>query len=62
VGTVVNVTGTAGSVRLAVQLNDGVARGSADVAFGTLSATGEDAVSVLFDPTSVVSQVRVATQ
>ena len=62
VGTVVNVTGTKGSVRLAVQLNDGVARGSADVAFGTLSVTGEDAVSVLFDPTSVISQVRVATQ
>ncbi len=61
-GAIVRVTGAQGSVRLAVQLNEEVARGSADVAFGTLSATGEDALAALLDPTSVISQVRVETR
>jgi anaerobic selenocysteine-containing dehydrogenase len=61
-GAIVRVTGARGSVRLAVQLNEEVARGSADVAFGTLSAAGEDALAALFDPTSVISQVRVETR
>jgi NADH-quinone oxidoreductase subunit G len=61
-GTVVSVTGARGTARLAVRLDDGVARGSADVAFATLSDAGEDAVAVLVDPSSVVSQVRVETR
>jgi len=61
-GTVVSVTGASGSVRLAVQRNEGVARGSADVAFGTLSANGEDALAALYDPRGVISQIRVETR
>ncbi|MFZ1063614.1 MAG: NADH-quinone oxidoreductase subunit NuoG [Acidimicrobiales bacterium] len=61
-GSVVTVTGAGGSVRLAVRLDNGVARGSADVAFATLSEDGEDVVAALVDPASVISQVRVETR
>jgi len=62
IGTVVSVTGATGTVRLAVQLNENVVRGTAEVAFGTLSVTDEDAVAALVDPKSVISQIRVETR
>jgi predicted molibdopterin-dependent oxidoreductase YjgC len=62
IGTVVSVTGATGTVRLAVQLNESVVRGTAEVAFGTLSVTDEDAVAALVDPKSVISQIRVETR
>ena len=61
-GAIVSVTGASGSVRLPVELNEGVARGSVEIVFGTKSATGEDAVAVLYDPTSVISQVRLESR
>jgi NADH-quinone oxidoreductase subunit G len=61
-GAIVSVVGARGTVRVPVELNDGVARGSAQVVFGTLSATGENVVPTLVDFSSVISQVRLETR
>jgi len=61
-GTVVTVTGARGSILLPVVLDDRVTRGSASVVIGTLSASGENPLDVLFDPTHVISQVRLETR
>jgi NADH-quinone oxidoreductase subunit G len=61
-GDDVNVTGVRGSVRLAVALDDALTRGVAELAFATLSSSGDDAVRMLVDPTGLFTQVRLETQ
>jgi NADH-quinone oxidoreductase subunit G len=60
-GTVVSASGAAGTVQLAVVLDDAVPRGSAEIAFNTLTPSGEDALSALVDHDSVISQIRLET-
>jgi anaerobic selenocysteine-containing dehydrogenase len=62
VGTVVTVSGANGQVRLPVELNDGVSRGTAGIVFGTRSAAGENVVPTLLDARSVISQIRLETR
>ncbi|MHB1251827.1 MAG: NADH-quinone oxidoreductase subunit NuoG [Acidimicrobiales bacterium] len=61
-GDLVKVTGPKGTFELAVELNDGVARGTADVAIGTRSDAGEYVVDKLNDARSPITQIRLETR
>jgi predicted molibdopterin-dependent oxidoreductase YjgC len=61
-GDVVLVTGAHGSVSLPVVLDDGVPRGCAQFAFATVDANGDNALTLLVDPASVITQVRLETR
>jgi NADH-quinone oxidoreductase subunit G len=61
-GDVVSVTGAHGSVSLPVVLDDGVPRGCAQFAFATVDANGDNALTLLVDPASVITQVRLETR
>ncbi len=61
-GDVVSVTGARGTMQLPVTLDDALARGVGEIAFGTLSEAGDDAVRMLIDHASVVTQVRLETR
>jgi NADH-quinone oxidoreductase subunit G len=58
-GDVVGVTGTRGSIRLPVALDDDVPRGVTEIAFGSLDADGEDVVRPILDGGDVIAQVRL---
>jgi hypothetical protein len=60
-GDVVSLTGAHGTVSLAVALDDGVPRGCAEIAFATLDINGDNALALLIDPSSVITQVRLET-
>ena len=61
-GDVVKATGAQGSMELAVVLDEGVARGTAEIVFGTLSDSGENVVKVLIDHAAVITQIRLETR
>ena len=61
-GDVVKVSGARGSFDLPAVLNEGVARGTAQLAFATLSASGENAVAGLIDHEGVITQIRLETR
>jgi len=61
-GTLVNVTGAHGTLRLPVLVDDDVAVGTGVVAFGTRGDDGSDVVATLVDVDAVFSQVRVETR
>jgi anaerobic selenocysteine-containing dehydrogenase len=58
-GDVVGVTGTRGSVRLPVALDDEVPRGVTEIAFASLDADGDEVVRPILDQGDVISQVRL---
>jgi NADH-quinone oxidoreductase subunit G len=60
-GDVVLVSGTNGTVSLPVVLDNGVPRGTVEIAFGTLSSQGENVLGIFLDGTSVINQVRLET-
>jgi hypothetical protein len=43
-------------------LNNGVPRGTAEIAFGTLAPSGENVLSVFLEHTGVITQIRLETQ
>ena len=61
-GDVVSVIGAHGSISLPVALNNGVPRGTAEIAFGTLAPSGENVLSVFLEHTGVITQIRLETQ
>jgi anaerobic selenocysteine-containing dehydrogenase len=61
-GDTVSVSGPRGTFTLSVVLNDAVARGVSEVAFGSLSDDGVDVVRSLLERTAVVTQVRLETR
>jgi NADH-quinone oxidoreductase subunit G len=61
-GDVVKVNGPKGTLELPVVLNEGVARGTTEIIFGTLDESGENVVKELIDGSSVITQVRLATR
>jgi anaerobic selenocysteine-containing dehydrogenase len=61
-GDVVKVSGAKGSVDLPVALDDGVARGTTEIVFGTLDASGENVVRELVDGSNVITQLRLETR
>jgi len=61
-GDVVKVSGPKGSFELPVTLDDGVARGSTDVVFATLTSEGDNLVKDLVDATAAITQVRLETR
>ena len=61
-GDVVIVNGPRGAVELPVALDDSLARGVCDVAFGSLDDNGENVLGGLFDADQVIAQVRLATK
>ncbi len=61
-GDLVKVTGPKGSFELAVELNEGVARGTVDVAIGTRSDGNEYVIDKLSDPHSPITQIRLETR
>jgi NADH-quinone oxidoreductase subunit G len=61
-GDVVKVSGAKGSVDLPVALDDGVARGTTKIVFGTLDASGENVVRELVDGSNVITQLRLETR
>jgi hypothetical protein len=48
-------------VSLPVVLDDGVPRGCAEVAFATVDINGDNALALLIDQASVITQVRLET-
>jgi NADH-quinone oxidoreductase subunit G len=60
-GDDVVVSGLNAAVTLPVMLDDGVPRGTAEIAFNTLTSSGENALSALVDQRSVISQIRLET-
>jgi NADH-quinone oxidoreductase subunit G len=60
-GDDVVVSGLNAAVTLPVKLDDGVPRGTAEIAFNTLTSSGENALSALVDQRSVISQIRLET-
>ncbi len=58
-GDVVTVTGARGTAHLPVALDDAVARGSTEIAFGSVDGDGHDVLRPLFDGSQVISQVRL---
>jgi NADH-quinone oxidoreductase subunit G len=60
-GELVAVSGSESTVTLPVRLDDAVPRGAAEIAFNTLAPTGENALAVLVDHPSVISQIRLET-
>jgi len=58
----VKVSGAKGSVDLPVALDDGVARGTTEIVFGTLDASGENVVRELVDGSNVITQLRLETR
>jgi anaerobic selenocysteine-containing dehydrogenase len=60
-GDDVLVSGVHAAVTLPVVLDDGVPRGTAEIAFNTLTSSGEKALSALVDQHSVISQIRLET-
>jgi NADH-quinone oxidoreductase subunit G len=62
-GDVVNVKGPHGTLSLPVTLSDQTPRGTLDVVFGSIDENGDDgAARSLFDPTSVITQVKLETR
>jgi anaerobic selenocysteine-containing dehydrogenase len=61
-GELVKVNGPKGTFELAVELNDGVARGTVDVAFATRSDAGEYVIDKLADAASPITQIRLETR
>jgi NADH-quinone oxidoreductase subunit G len=61
-GDVVSVSGAHGSISLPVVLNKGVPRGTAEIAFGTLSSSGENVLSALLERIGVITQIRLETR
>jgi NADH-quinone oxidoreductase subunit G len=61
-GDVVAVSGPQGQVDLTVTLNDGVARGTCDLAFSTLDESGTNVVAGLVDHDSIITQIRLASR
>ena len=61
-GDVVKVSGAKGAVDLPVALDDGVARGTTEIVFGTLDASGENVVRELVDGSNVITQHRLETR
>jgi NADH-quinone oxidoreductase subunit G len=61
-GTVVSVIGVHGTVSLPVVLDGAVPRGSAEIPFATLSASGEYVLSALVVDAGVYSQIRLETR
>jgi NADH-quinone oxidoreductase subunit G len=61
-GDVVSVIGAHGSISLPVALNNGVPRGTAEIAFGTLAPSGENVLSVFLEHAGVITQIRLETQ
>jgi len=61
-GDVVGVTGTRGSIRLPVALDDAVPRGVTEIAFGSLDADGVDVVRPILDGRDVIAQVRLESE
>ncbi len=61
-GELVKVTGPKGTFELAVTLDDGVARGTVDVAIGTRSDAGEYVIDKLSDARSPITQIRLETR
>jgi anaerobic selenocysteine-containing dehydrogenase len=60
-GDVVSVSGNNGTISLPVVLDNGVPRGTVEVAFATLSADGENVLGIFVDGASVINQVRLET-
>jgi anaerobic selenocysteine-containing dehydrogenase len=61
-GDVVSASGARGTIELEVALDDAVARGVTEIAFGTLSDSGEDAVRTLSERGAVINQIRLETR
>jgi NADH-quinone oxidoreductase subunit G len=62
-GDVVNVAGPNGTLSLPVTLSEQTPRGTLDVVFGSINDYGDDgAARSLFDPTSVITQVKLETR
>jgi anaerobic selenocysteine-containing dehydrogenase len=61
-GDVVNVNGPRGVARLPVALDNDVPRGTTEVAFGSLDATGVDTLRPILDTSKATVQVRLETQ
>jgi len=61
-GDVVVASGPRGSVEVAVALDDSLARGVTEVAFGSLDEHGENVLAQLFDAGQVIAQLRLATK
>jgi NADH-quinone oxidoreductase subunit G len=62
-GDVVNVKGPHGTLSLPVTLSDLTPRGTLDVVFGSIDENGDDASArSLFDPTGVITQVKLETR
>jgi NADH-quinone oxidoreductase subunit G len=62
-GDVVQVTGPKGTLEMPVSMNDETPRGTFGVVFGSLDEDGSGlAASVLFDPATVITQVRLETR
>ncbi len=62
-GDVVDVNGAKGKLSLPVTLSDQTPRGTLDLVFGSIDDNGDDgAARSLFDPTSVITQVKLETR
>jgi NADH-quinone oxidoreductase subunit G len=62
-GDVVQVTGPKGTLDMPVSMNDEMPRGTFGVVFGSLDEDGSGlAASTLFDPATVITQVRLETR
>ena len=61
-GEYVKVNGPRGSLELPVALDDGVVRGTTNVAFATRNVDGVNVIPDLIDSDSVISQVRLETR
>jgi NADH-quinone oxidoreductase subunit G len=62
-GDVVNVNGPQGTLSLPVTLSDQTPRGTLGVVFGSIDDHGDDAAAhALFDPTGVITQVKLETR
>jgi hypothetical protein len=56
------VTSDRGSASLPVRLDNGVPRGTLEVAFATLSSDGDNVLGLFMDPNNVISQIRLETR
>jgi len=61
-GDVARLSSERGSFELTVESNDAVPRGSVELAFGTLSDTGENVVGALISHSALVSEVRLESR
>jgi anaerobic selenocysteine-containing dehydrogenase len=62
-GDVVQVTGPKGTLDMPVSMNDETPRGTFGVVFGSIDEDGSGlAASTLFDPATVITQVRLETR